>query len=140
MHITKNSEKHCWKQQVNEEIMMNESTVKELMEKIKAFCEERDWDQFHNPKDLAIGISTEANELLDIFRFKSEQEMRQILSEPSKREHVEEELADTLFFVLRFAQMNGIDLGEILDKKMLKNAVKYPVDKSKGKNLKYTEM
>lgn len=120
--------------------MMNESTVKELMEKIQAFCEERDWDQFHNPKDLAIGISTEANELLDIFRFKSEQEMRQILSDRAKREHVEEELADTLFFVLRFAQMNGIDLGEILDKKLLKNAVKYPVDKSKGNNLKYTEM
>lgn len=119
---------------------MNEMAVNELIAKVKAFCDERDWDQFHNPKDLAIGISTEANELLDIFRFKSEEEMRLIFAEDSKRESVEEELADTLFFVLRFAQMNNIDLGEILDKKISKNAQKYPVEKIKGKNLKYTEI
>lgn len=119
---------------------MNEQTVSELMEKVKKFCEERDWDKFHNPKDLAIGISTEANELLDIFRFKSEEEIRCIFIDDPKREHIEEELADTLFFILRFAQMNNIDLGEILDKKISKNAKKYPVDKIKGKNVKYTEI
>lgn len=119
---------------------MEEDSIKELMEKVKKFCEERDWDQFHNPKDLAIGISTEANELLDIFRFQSEQDVRHIFIDQLKREHVEEELADTLFFILRFAQMNHMDLGEILDNKISKNAKKYPVDKIKGKNLKYTEL
>lgn len=119
---------------------MNESTIKELIGRVQAFCEERDWDQFHNPKDLAIGISTEANELLDIFRFKSEKEMQEIFADSVKREHVEEELADTFFFILRFAQKNQIDLGAILERKIAKNAEKYPVEKSRSNNLKYTEM
>lgn len=70
---------------------MSEATVQSLMEKVKNFCEEREWDQFHNPKDLAIGISTEANEILDIIRFQSEQ------------------------------QMNHMDLNEILMKKLEQN-------------------
>ncbi len=119
---------------------MKEDTIQELIEKVKLFCEERDWDQFHNPKDLAIGISTEANELLDIFRFKSEAEMGRIFTDEAKRGHIEDELADTFFFILRFAQMNHIDLNQILDRKLCKNAEKYPVDKIKGKNLKYTEL
>lgn len=119
---------------------MNDVTVKELINRVQTFCEERDWDKFHNPKDLAIGISTEANELLDIFRFKSVEEIKEIFFIEEKREQVEDELADTLFFLLRFAQMNYIDLGEILEKKILKNNLKYPVDKIKGRNLKYTEI
>ena len=99
----------------------------------------RDWDQFHNPKDLAIGISTEANELLDIFRFKSMQQMREMMQQPKKREHISEEIGDIFFFLLRFAQMNEFDLGQCLKHKMEKNNLKYAVDKVKGKNLKYTE-
>ena len=117
-----------------------EATLEELKRIVQEFCEERDWDQFHNPKDLAIGISTEANELLDIFRFKSEEDMGEIFTDVTKREHVEEELADTFFFILRFAQMNHIDLSQILDDKLKKNGKKYPVEKIKGKNLKYTEL
>ena len=75
---------------------MADRTIGELTGLVKTFCEERDWDQFHNPKDLAIGISTEANELLDIFRFQSEDDMRRIMEDAGKREHVTEELADTL--------------------------------------------
>lgn len=119
---------------------MNDFTVNELIDKVKAFCEERDWDQFHNPKDLAIGISTEANELLDIFRFKSMDDIDEIMSNKEKREHVEEELADVFFFVLRFAQMNHIDLKDALEMKIEKNARKYPADKVKGKNMKYNEI
>lgn len=119
---------------------MNDYSVLELTEKVKAFCEERDWDQFHNPKDLAIGISTEAGELLDIFRFKSEEDMEGIMADPRKRMHVEEELADVLFFVLRFAQRNQIDLKEALENKLLRNGEKYPVEKAKGKNGKYNEI
>ena len=116
------------------------ATVASLKGEVEAFCEERDWDRFHNPKDLAIGMVTEASELLDIFRFKDVDQCRALLSDPGSREHIEEEVADVLYFVLRFAQMNGIDLSEALESKISKNARKYPVDLSKGKNLKYTEL
>ena len=75
----------------------------EMQEMVKQFCEERDWSQFHNPKDLAIGISTEANELLDMFRFKSEEQMKAMMETPAKKEAIADELADTLYFILRFA-------------------------------------
>ncbi|MBR6204888.1 MAG: nucleotide pyrophosphohydrolase [Candidatus Methanomethylophilaceae archaeon] len=116
------------------------ATVSSLKEEVRAFCEERDWDRYHNPKDLAIGMVTEASELLDIFRFKSLEECQGILSDPGRREHVEEEVADVLYFVLRFAQMNGIDLSCALESKIRKNAEKYPAGLSRGKNLKYTEL
>lgn len=120
--------------------MNDENTIKEIKKIVEKFCEERDWDQFHNPKDLAIGISTEANELLDIFRFKSEEDVQNMMIDLKKREHIEEELADTFFFILRFAQMNQIDLGKILINKIDKNTEKYPIEKIKGKNLKYDEI
>ena len=118
---------------------MNDIKINDLIQKVQKFCEERDWDQFHNPKDLAIGISTEANELLDIFRFKSEEDMKQLFHDADKREHIEEEIADVLFFVLRFAQMNQIDLPVALEKKIQKNALKYSVETFKGNNKKYNE-
>ncbi len=113
-------------------------TIEELKNKVKEFCENRDWDQFHNPKELAIGISTEANELLQIFRFKSEDDMKKLMSS-DKRVEVEEELADVLYFVLRFAQMNEIDLSSAVVNKIEKNNKKYPVEKVKGCNKKYNE-
>lgn len=106
--------------------------------KVRNFCEEREWDRFHNPKELAIGISTEANELLQIFRFRSEQDMEELMSS-DKRTEAEEELADVLYFVLRFAQMNDIDLSRALSDKLKKNEKKYPAEKVKGCNKKYNE-
>lgn len=67
---------------------------------VRQFCEERDWDQFHGPKDLAIGIITEASELLELFRFKSEEDVQQMMNDAKKREAIGEELADVLYFVL----------------------------------------
>lgn len=116
----------------------NEMKLEQLKEKVKAFCEARDWNKFHNPKELAIGISTEANELLQLFRFKSIEDMQEILS-TEKRVDVEEELADVFFFILRFAETCKIDLTTILFDKMDKNAKKYPLDKAKGSNKKYNE-
>ena len=115
-----------------------EVTLEELKTKVKEFCEKRDWDQFHNPKELAIGISTEANELLQIFRFKSEEDMKKVMSS-DKRIEVEEEIADVLYFVLRFAQMNKIDLSSAVSSKIGKNDKKYPADKVKGCSKKYDE-
>ena len=114
------------------------TTVQELINQVKDFFEQRDWDQFHSPKELAIGISTEANELLQIFRFKSVEEMATMMNGP-KRTKVEEELADVLYFVLRFAQMNNIDLSSAIKEKIKKNAAKYPVEQAKGSNKKYDE-
>ena len=120
--------------------MDNKTTIYDLEQKIKLFCEERDWDQFHNPKDLAIGISTEANELLDIFRFKTNEQMVKMFQDSVIKVNIEDEIAYVLFFILRFTQMNHLDLEQCLNDKLIKNAKKYPVDKIKGKNLKYTEI
>lgn len=119
--------------------LSNESSINELTALVQAFCEARDWDQYHNPKDLAIGISTEANELLDHFRFKSDADMKRIMTDSVKRAPIEEELADVLYFVLRFAQMNGIDLGQALENKVRIDGEKYPADIVRGRNEKYNE-
>ncbi len=118
----------------------NSVTLEELKEKVKSFCEERNWDQYHTPKDLAIGIITEASELLEHFRFKSNEEALTLLLDEKKRKEIEEELADILYFLLRFSQMYNIDLSIALNKKLKINEKKYPVHKSKGSNKKYTEL
>jgi NTP pyrophosphatase (non-canonical NTP hydrolase) len=117
-----------------------DTTMAALKQRVVAFCAARDWDQFHGPKDLAIGIVTEASELLDLFRFQSEQQVAALQADPAKRARVEEELADVLFFVVRFAERCGIDLATAFDAKMAKNATKYPVEKARGSNRKYDEL
>ena len=114
-------------------------SIDQLIEIVKKFCEDRDWDQFHNPKDLAIGLSTESNELLDLFRFKSDEQMREMLNDPEKKERISEELSDIFFFLLRFSQMYDFDMVDGLLHKIQKNNQKYPIEKAKGKNEKYTE-
>jgi NTP pyrophosphatase (non-canonical NTP hydrolase) len=113
--------------------------VSELKEVVKTFSQERDWDQFHGPKDLAIGLVTEASELLEIFRFKSEQESKKLLDDEIKRVKVEDELSDILFFLLRFSERFKIDLSESLNRKIRKNETKYPIEKARGSNKKYDE-
>lgn len=76
--------------------------IASMKKAVQEFCEARDWDQFHNPKDLAIGLSTESNELLDLFRFKDSEQMKEMMKNPTKREEISEELADIFFFLLRF--------------------------------------
>lgn len=115
------------------------TTISGLKDIVKRFCEERDWDQFHSPKELAIGLSTEANELLQLFRFKTEEQMKKQIACNESREKITQELADVFFFVLRFAQMNNIDLSDTLKRKMELNAEKYPVEKVRGRNEKYNE-
>jgi NTP pyrophosphatase (non-canonical NTP hydrolase) len=116
-----------------------EVSVEDLKNKVKKFCEDRDWDQFHNPKDLAIGISTEAAELLDIFRFKSQNEIKHIIENSEQRNRIGEELSDVFYFILRFAQMFNFDLSQELAKKLEINDKKYPVHTAKGSNKKYNE-
>ncbi|MGI9548957.1 MAG: nucleotide pyrophosphohydrolase [Bdellovibrionales bacterium] len=103
------------------------SSVDSLKEKVEKFCSQRDWDKFHNPKDLAIGVITEASELLEIFRFHSETETLQMIKDKKIRTHIGEELADILCFVFRFSQLYNFDLTSCLEDKLNKNAAKYPL-------------
>lgn len=118
--------------------MKDAMTVDEFKEKIHAYCDARNWDQFHGIKDLSIGLVTEASELLEIFRFKTESEIADLLAGP-KRKCVQEELADVLFFVMRIAEKYEINLSQAFIEKMKINALKYPVEKAFNSNKKYDE-
>ena len=114
--------------------MDKNATIAQLKSKVKLFCEQRDWDQYHNAKDLAIGIITEAAELLEHFRFQPDK----VLS--MKKAQISEEIADIFYFLLRFAQKFDIDLSSSLINKIKINKAKYPISKCKGSNKKYTEL
>jgi len=119
--------------------MDNKTTIQELKEKVKKFCEERDWDQYHNAKDLAIGVITESSELLEHFRFKSEKEVEEMFKNKEKKKEISEEMSDVLYFLIRLSQKYNIDLTTELSEKMKKSGLKYPIEKAKGNNKKYTE-
>lgn len=117
-----------------------EKTIQGLTDKVRDFCEARDWDQYHGPKDLAIGVITEASELLEHFRFLSDEEAMSLLNNPQQKEEIEDELADVLFFLLRFSQRFDVDLERALQRKMEKSEKKYPVEKARGSNRKFTRL
>ena len=119
--------------------MDSNTTIKDLKLKVKKFCEERDWDQYHNAKELAIGIVTEASELLHHFSFKSEKQVDDKFKNIETRQEISEEIADILYFILRLAQKYDIDLSTELEKKTEKNCKKYPIEKAKGSNKRYSE-
>ena len=116
--------------------MDSNTTIKELKDKVKKFCDDRDWAQFHNAKDVAIDISVEASELLERFLYKNEEEITELFSDAKNREKISEEAADTLFALLNFCQRFDIDISEELNKKIAKNIEKYPIEISKGNNKK----
>ncbi len=115
-------------------------TIAQLKSQIRHFVDERDWEQFHTPKDLAIGLSIEAAEVLEHFRFRSDEEIAQRLTEESSLRDIGHELADVLYFVLLMCDRFGIDSSQILEEKMAISAARYPVEKSRGNNAKYTEL
>ena len=116
------------------------TSVSELKGLVRRFVEERDWDQFHTPKDLAIGLSVEAAELLEHFRFRSDEEMEDRLRDEARRAEIGHELADVLYFVLLMSANLGYDVSMILRNKLELSARKYPVDQARGVNVKYTEL
>jgi NTP pyrophosphatase (non-canonical NTP hydrolase) len=116
------------------------TTVEELKSTVKAYCEARDWNQFHDAKELAMSITIESAELLELFRFKSREDMQRMFETPWPREKIGDELADVLFAVLRFAQLYNMDLTEEFYRKMKENEGKYPVEKARGSNKKYDEL
>lgn len=115
-----------------------DKSLSDLQANIRKFCEERDWDQFHNPKDLSISLVLEATEVLEHFQWKNSDEMAQHIK--GRGSEIGEELADTLYWVLLLANKLELDLVEAFDAKMAKNRAKYPVAKSKGSHKKYSEL
>lgn len=109
----------------------------QLMEAAVTFRDERDWKQFHNPKELGIGLSIEASEFLDHMRFRSGEDLVRYVE--THKEQISDELADVLYFVLLISHDLGIDLLEAQQNKLQKTALKYPIEKAKGNPTKYTE-
>jgi NTP pyrophosphatase (non-canonical NTP hydrolase) len=114
------------------------SDISQMTEQIKLFCEERDWKQFHDPKDLAISLSLEASEVLEHFQWKSKEEVEKYIE--TNKTDIGEELADVFYWLLLMSDDLKIDLAEAFSKKMEKNAAKYPVEKAKGNHAKYDEL
>jgi NTP pyrophosphatase (non-canonical NTP hydrolase) len=110
-----------------------------LANTLRSFASERDWDQFHTPKNLATSISVEAGELLELFQWSRGQKDWAEVHDPSIRARIEEELADILLYVIRFADKAGIDLATVAERKIVMNAEKYPAQKFRGSDRKYDE-
>ncbi|HMK18936.1 MAG TPA: nucleotide pyrophosphohydrolase [Chitinophagaceae bacterium] len=106
--------------------------IEQIIEKLIAFNNERDWDQFHNPKDLALAINVEAGELLELFLWKNPEE--------ADKEKVKKELADIFAFAFLLANKYGLDIKKIMLEKIEENGKKYPADKAKGTAKKYNEL
>ena len=117
---------------------MKPSTLKDLTELAIRFRDERDWKQFHNFKDMALSLTLEAAELAELMQWKNGEELNGHLI--ANRERVGEELSDILYWVLAIANDLEIDLDAAFRRKLAANAKKYPVEKSKGKSTKYTEL
>lgn len=116
---------------------VDEDRLDALRARLRGFVQERDWEQFHSPKNLAMAMIVEAGELVEHFQWLTEQQSRDIAG--AKREQVAQEIADTFIYLLRIADVLGIDLIAAAHAKMDLNAQKYPADQVRGSNAKYTE-
>jgi dCTP diphosphatase len=112
--------------------------MKELIEKLREFAKERDWEQFHSPKNLAMALSVEVAEIVEHFQWLTEDQSKNLPND--KLGEVETELADTLIYLIRLADKLEIDLLAAAQSKIEVNEQKYPVDKAKGNAKKYTEL
>lgn len=108
------------------------SDIQEIIQQIIKFRDERDWEQFHDARNLAMCLNVEASELLEVFLWKNPEE--------AKIEKIEEELADVFYAAFLLAEKYGFDVKEIVTKKLMKNAEKYPIEKALGSNKKYDEL
>ncbi len=113
-------------------------SFRQLAAKVKKFAAERDWDQFHSPKNLCMALSVECAELMEHFQWLTEEQSRSI--PPATMAEVKEELADVLVYAMRLSQVLGVDLLAAGHAKLLVNAAKYPVEKSRGSAKKYSRL
>jgi len=117
---------------------LSESSIAELSRLVRAFADNRDWQQFHTARNLVLALVGETGELAAEFQWISDDEVDNALQDPTKREAVSSELADVLIYLLRLADVTGIDLAEELKKKIAVNEERYPADRAKGSAAKYT--
>ncbi len=115
-------------------------SLEKLTEFVRNFVRERDWEQFHTPKNLVMALAGEVGELTEIFQWLTTEESKTVMADAQKAEAVRDELADVFVYSLRLADVLGVDLDQAVRNKMKKNAAKYPVDQSKGKAIKYTDL
>jgi NTP pyrophosphatase (non-canonical NTP hydrolase) len=116
------------------------TTVSQLKERVLAFARERDWEQFHAPKNLSMALAAEAAELMEHFLWATPEESRKVAEDPARRAKIAEELADIVIYSLEFANITGLDLAGAVAAKMEANARKYPIEKARGRSAKYTEL
>ncbi len=109
-----------------------------LRDALRVFAGEREWEIFHSPKNLAMALSAEAGELIEVFQWLTEDESRHL--EPAALEAARDELADVLLYLVRLADTLGVDLFDAARRKLAANAKKYPVDKARGSRRKYDEL
>jgi len=112
--------------------------MKELIKKLRNFADERDWEQFHSPKNLSMALVVEAGEILECFQWLTEEQSRSLDSETLKK--VKEEIGDVQIYLARLADQLGFSPLEAAEEKLKQNKKKYPVEKAKGKANKYTEL
>lgn len=117
-----------------------DTTFAEIKTRVLAFARERDWEQFHSPKNLSMALAAEASELMEHFLWTSAEGSTAVVNDPIRRGRIEEELADVVIYALEFANMTGIDLATAITAKMQANARKYPIEKARGRSDKYTEL
>lgn len=113
-------------------------SIAELTAQIQTFVDARDWRKFHNAKDLAVAIAAEAGELMQHFVWQQEEQIEHRLE--NHREEIASEIADVAILLFEFADNLGMNLGDVMQAKIARNDVRYPVEKSKGNNLKYSEL
>jgi dCTP diphosphatase len=111
----------------------NTTTIAALKETVRQFAAEREWERFHSPKNLSMGLAAEAGELLEHFLWVDCEESRQVVRDPAKLGEVADEVADIAVYVLNLSVTLGIDLSEAILAKIKKNAVKYPAEKYRGR-------
>lgn len=114
------------------------TTIRELKALVRAFSQERDWEQFHHPKDLGVALVCEVGELLEHFRYRTHEQIREVLVDPAVHREIGHELADCFWLVLRLSDVCGIDLAAALSEKVELAAKKYPADRAFGRPDKYT--
>lgn len=117
---------------------VSQSTIAELTQKVREFAAEREWEQFHSPRNLLLALVGEVGELAAEFQWTSDDQVTNGLADSRKMSAIESELADVLNYLLRLADVLNVDLGVALHNKLEINALRYPVDQSKGSSQKYT--
>ena len=117
-------------------IIMN---IEEIQKRLDKFTKDRDWEQFHSPKNLSMALSVEVAELVEIFQWSNSGGLDEV-KDPKKREKIKEEIADIFIYLIKISSKLDLDIDKIIHEKIDSNEKKYPVEKSKSKSLKYTEL